>query len=88
MEERKRLFREHLLTFVPLAEHLQQILSDREDHRAPRDRFEFELEDHLNFAGSLPSWKDYLTRYGYYEFRRCCRRDIVDLNHGLAEKAS
>jgi len=48
MEERKRLFREHLLTFVPLAAHIHQILTEREDHRAPRDRFEFELEDHLN----------------------------------------
>jgi NitT/TauT family transport system ATP-binding protein len=48
IEERKRLFREHLLRFVPLAAHIHHILSEREDHRAPRERFELELEDHLN----------------------------------------
>jgi NitT/TauT family transport system ATP-binding protein len=45
--ERKRLFREHLLRFVPLAAHIRQVLDEREGHRAPRKRFEFELEDHL-----------------------------------------
>jgi NitT/TauT family transport system ATP-binding protein len=49
-EERRRLFREHLLTFVPFAAHIRQILAERDDHRAPRARFEFELEDHLNEA--------------------------------------
>jgi NitT/TauT family transport system ATP-binding protein len=46
-EDRKRLFREHLLRFVPLAAHIRQVLDEREDHRAPRERFEFELQDHL-----------------------------------------
>jgi NitT/TauT family transport system ATP-binding protein len=48
VEERKRLFREHLLRFVPLAAHIHQVLEEREGHRAPRERFELELEDHLN----------------------------------------
>jgi NitT/TauT family transport system ATP-binding protein len=47
-EERKRLFREHLIRFVPLAAHIRQVLDEREGHRAPRARFEFELQDHLN----------------------------------------
>jgi NitT/TauT family transport system ATP-binding protein len=47
VEDRKRLFREHLLRFVPLAVHIHQVLEEREDHRAPRDRFELELQDHL-----------------------------------------
>ena len=47
-EERKRLFREHLLCFVPLAAHIRHILDEREGHLAPRVRFESELEDHLN----------------------------------------
>jgi NitT/TauT family transport system ATP-binding protein len=47
-DERKRLFREHLLRFVPLAAHIHHIHKEREDHRAPRERFELELEDHLN----------------------------------------
>ena len=45
--ERKRLFREHLLHFVPLAAHIRQVLDAREGHRAPRARFEYELEDRL-----------------------------------------
>src|SRR5208282_6027057 len=47
-EERKRLFREHLVRFVPLAAHIRQVLDERESHQAPRARFEFELQDHLN----------------------------------------
>ena len=47
-DKRKRLFREHLLCFVPLAAHIRQVLDEREGHRAPRERFELELQDHLN----------------------------------------
>ena len=47
-DERKRLFREHLLRFVPLAAHICRILQEREGGRAPRTRFEVELEDHLS----------------------------------------
>ena len=45
-DERKRLFREHLIRFVPLTS--RQVLDERENHEAPRARFEFELQDHLN----------------------------------------
>jgi len=47
-EDRKRIFEEHLLRFVPLAAHIRQVLDEREEHRAPRERFDFELQDHLN----------------------------------------
>src|SRR5262249_32681179 len=47
-EERKRLFREHLLHFVPLAAHIRDVLDEREEHQTPRGRFEFELRDHLH----------------------------------------
>jgi NitT/TauT family transport system ATP-binding protein len=47
-EEHKRLFREHLIRLVLLAAHIRHVLDEREKHRAPRARFEFELEDHLN----------------------------------------
>ena len=33
---------------MPLAAHIRQVLDEREGHRAPRARFEFELQDHLN----------------------------------------
>jgi NitT/TauT family transport system ATP-binding protein len=45
---RQRLFAEHLLRFVPLAAHVQRVLSERPGHRAPRERFRAELEDHLD----------------------------------------
>ena len=70
-EDRKRLFKEHLLRFVPLAAHVRQVLDDREDHRAPLDRFEFELEDHLNRSDadhtlrSLISWGRYAELFTY-----------------------
>ncbi len=43
-KERKRLFNEHLLKFVPLAAHIRRLLDDR---RPPRVRSASELEDHL-----------------------------------------
>jgi NitT/TauT family transport system ATP-binding protein len=46
-EQRKLLFKEHLLRFVPLTAHISRVLGERSDHRAPRARFEIELEDHL-----------------------------------------
>lgn len=47
-DERKRLFREHLQRFVPLATRIREVLDEREGHRAPRARFALELQDHLN----------------------------------------
>jgi NitT/TauT family transport system ATP-binding protein len=47
VDDRKRLFGEHLLQFVPLAAHVRRVLDEREGHQAPRVRFESELEDHL-----------------------------------------
>ena len=49
-EDRKRLFREHLLRFVPLAAHIREVLDERDRHRAPLRRFEIELQDHLHRA--------------------------------------
>jgi len=46
--ERKRLFKEHLLRFVPFAAHIRHVLDEREGHSAPRVRFKSELEDHLS----------------------------------------
>lgn len=46
-EERKRLFSEQLLRFVPFAAHIRHVLEERESHTAPWVRFQCELEDHL-----------------------------------------
>jgi NitT/TauT family transport system ATP-binding protein len=70
-QERKRLFREHLLRFVPLAAHIRQILDEREGHRAPRQRFEFELEDHLGRSDAektlhtVIGWGRYAELFSY-----------------------
>ncbi len=47
VDKRKLLFKEHLLRFVPLAAHICRVLGERPGHRAPRLRFQIELEDHL-----------------------------------------
>jgi NitT/TauT family transport system ATP-binding protein len=65
-EERKRLFREHLIHFVPLAAHIRQVIDEREDHQPPRARFELELQDHLtenDAASTLQTIIDW-GRYG------------------------
>jgi NitT/TauT family transport system ATP-binding protein len=47
-QSRKKIFAEHLLASVPLAQHIRHVLDERPGHRAPRVRFEQELEDHLS----------------------------------------
>ena len=64
-EERKRLFREHLLRFVPLAAHMHAILRERKTHRAPRTRFESELEDRLTRPDAQRTLET-LTAWGRY----------------------
>jgi NitT/TauT family transport system ATP-binding protein len=70
-DERKKLFREHLLRFVPLAAHLCRVLHERAGGRAPRLRFEVELEDHLNrheaerTLRALTAWGRYAELFDY-----------------------
>ncbi|HHS7810565.1 MULTISPECIES: ABC transporter ATP-binding protein [Pseudomonas] len=49
-QERKTLFAEHLIRHVPLAARIRQVLLERNGHRAPRVRFEQELQDSLTEA--------------------------------------
>jgi len=71
MEERKRLFREHLLQLVPLAAHICRVLREREARRAPRMRFEVELEDHLtrqdaeSTLRAVTAWGRYAELFAY-----------------------
>ena len=70
-EERKRLFKEHLLRFVPLAAHICRILQEREGRSAPRKRFEVELEDHLTRRDAertlrvVTAWGRYAELFAY-----------------------
>jgi NitT/TauT family transport system ATP-binding protein len=72
---RKRLFREHLLRFVPLAAHISQVLGERAGHGAPRERFALELQDHLNrhdaerTLRTVIDWGRYAELFGYDDRR-------------------
>lgn len=45
--ERKKIFANHLLSYVPLARYIRHILDERPEHRASTERFLSELEDYL-----------------------------------------
>ncbi|MBN3858861.1 MULTISPECIES: AAA-associated domain-containing protein [unclassified Paraburkholderia] len=47
-QARKLMFADHLLRNVPLAARIKKVLNERPGHRAPRVRFEQELEDFLS----------------------------------------
>jgi len=47
-QQRKRMFSDHLVRSFPLASHIKRVLDERPGHRAPRVRFEQELEDYLS----------------------------------------
>lgn len=75
-EERKRVFKEHLSNFVPLAGHIKRVLAERGGHIAPRLRFETELEDHLTHVESertlrtIIDWARYAELFSYDDRRR------------------
>jgi NitT/TauT family transport system ATP-binding protein len=70
-EGRKRLFAEHLQTYVPLAAHIRRILDERPSHRAPLSRFRDELEDHMRAdlaertLRAAISWGRYAELFSY-----------------------
>ena len=75
-EEQKRLFREYLIRFVPLAAHIARVLDDRRNHRAPRARFATELEDHMPRREAEPTlrtviaWGRYAELFAYDDRKR------------------
>jgi NitT/TauT family transport system ATP-binding protein len=83
-EERKRIFAEHLVQFVPLAAHIRRVLDEREGHRAPRTRFETELEDHLTRRDAertlrtIIGWGRYAELFAYDD-----RHRTFSLNQGM-----
>jgi len=70
-ETRKRIFAEHLLRSVPFAAHVKRVLDERPGHRAPRVRFEAELEDHLSQEDAeqtlraIIGWARYAELFSY-----------------------
>ncbi len=71
LDERKRLFAEQLLRHVPLASHILTVLETRPGKRAPRTRFQVELEDHLSpedartTLNAVTSWGRFAEIFAY-----------------------
>mgnify|MGYP001050394720 FL=1 len=66
VDERKALFRQHLLAHVPIAAHIRRVLDERPSHRAPMLRFKDELEDHMGETAADQTLRAVisLARYG------------------------
>jgi len=70
-EARKKMFASQLLASVPLAHHIRRVLDERQEHRAPRSRFEQELEDYLSDSAAeetldaVISWGRYAEIFAY-----------------------
>jgi len=72
-DARKRLFSQHVLAYVPLAQHIRRVLDERGTHTAPASRFRDELEDHMTEEAaeqtlrSVTSWARYGEVFAYDE---------------------
>ncbi|MCC8400438.1 nitrate/sulfonate/bicarbonate ABC transporter ATP-binding protein [Paraburkholderia sp. MMS20-SJTN17] len=70
-QERKIMFADHLLQSVPLAARIRKVLNERPGHRAPRVRFEQELEDFLSDSAAeetldaVIDWGRYAEIFSY-----------------------
>ncbi len=72
-DERKKLFAQHLVAYVPLAGHIKHVLDERAAHRAPATRFRDELEDQMSEEDAdktlraVISWARYAEVFAYDE---------------------
>jgi NitT/TauT family transport system ATP-binding protein len=73
VDERKQLFAQQLLAYVPLAAHIRRVLDDRASHQAPATRFRDELEDFMSedyaeeTLDAVVSWGRYAEIFAYHE---------------------
>lgn len=73
VDERKQLFAQHLLNYVPLAAHIRRVLDDRTSHQAPASRFIDEIEDFQDAESaertlkSVIQWGRYAEVFAYDE---------------------
>ncbi len=71
LDERKRIFQRHLLTYVPLAGHIRRVLDERLTHSARKSRFVDELEDFMSEEAAeqtlraVLSWARYAEAFAY-----------------------
>ncbi len=72
-DARKRLFGDHLVTYVPLAARIRMVLDERPSHAARSSRFLEELEDHMSdeyaqrTLKSVVNWGRYGELFAYDE---------------------
>lgn len=75
LDERKKLFAHHLLSYVPLAAHVRRVLDERSSHVARRSRFIDELEDFMGEDAAeqtlraIISWGRYAEAFAYNDER-------------------
>ncbi|WP_257112893.1 ABC transporter ATP-binding protein [Pseudomonas ficuserectae] len=65
VDERKQLFAQHLLSFVPLVAHIRRVLDDRPTHTAPARRFRDQLEDFMSESDAMQTL-NVVTQWGRY----------------------
>jgi NitT/TauT family transport system ATP-binding protein len=76
IDERKKLFARHLITYVPLAAHVRRVLDERASHSAPKSRFFDELEDYMTeelaeqTLRTVISWGRYAEVFAYDDHRQ------------------
>jgi NitT/TauT family transport system ATP-binding protein len=72
-DTRKSIFRDHLLTYVPIAARIKQVLDERPSHKAPASRFREELEDYMSenqatiTLATVTNWGRYAEVFAYDE---------------------
>jgi NitT/TauT family transport system ATP-binding protein len=64
-DDRKRLFQRQLLSHVPLAAHIRDVLQGRANHAAPKSRFFDELEDAELTLRAVIGWGRYAEVFAY-----------------------
>jgi NitT/TauT family transport system ATP-binding protein len=66
VDQRKKLFGDHLLAYVPLAQRIRRVLDERPSHHAPATRFREELQDYMSEEYAETTLKSVTTwgRYG------------------------
>lgn len=73
VDQRKAIFAQALLGYVPLVQHIRRILDERASHSAPARRFRDELEDHMSedFADetlrTVTNWARYAEIFTFDE---------------------
>lgn len=65
VDERKQLFAQHLLKYVPLVGHVRRVLDDRPTRTAPARRFRDQLEDFMSEHDAVITL-DCVTQWGRY----------------------